>query len=897
MDATLLPKLSLAVANQAVSVWNSVVATQIDLAVSRFENPQATATAIAANAGFAAPFESLFTVADTIGGQSATIRQLTSHSATVTAAIQAFRNKLQSPTSIVATDIASLTQVVEVYRKLKLLQEASEFFKNFVQTVLPTWYAAEKTFTVPPLKIQFLGNVSGSPFDPQASISGRVTYPAGFSVSVTGIFVTLEGPTQIPVPQIDWNLASFAGGVAAEATAVLSERLSALSLAFPIQIKSVALIKLPPPATLDVTVGFSNVLDFMPVGFDGIATLSPSGEVKVKDAAGQVTIPGPIFIGTTGFAFDSFKIGFAAVSKLLTFKSNIVPAGPTPNTIAFKLECVIKLTALQEGIGFNGSMVLGVAEMARLDQGQISAQIIKATMIMPGSSGVSPLGPKEVFDATLKFTLTKEGLKADGTVKLFSVVNCTGDAVILFDGKGTFTAKATALGLTLDVLFSHEAGFQNLRASAAAELSINLGKVRAGKASVQLDFFRQGAQAKVTATAKAFGLKFSDTFNLTEFSLADKILEWFKDQGNNFFEKLWDGAKEIAADLDPTNKNGALRKALAECDPFQNIQEAKDVVKHWVDVGSDTGEKIVEYVDDRVPKKPQDLDPTSWSLTDGLSLTQTQTLFGGFPGFEPDLRDIFNSELFRRSLLELTLKELRFTDRKRFFDSRVGDPFFAECRYDVVIDEIVGAFSDANQTLGKRETLNIAFAVMGSSQAQFRESKESESFSVWGALVFQLKKGQAPRVTLKLPRFADASSLGLYNVVYRGIKQAVLETWSDAIFVNTVNNVTGDPDPGPPPQPTIPHPIWKIRANVGNTDAGCEIIFITPGGPAEIAGLKVGDFITTAEGKPVGLVGGQLVTLASVFANSLFGKVSIEFRRVVSGQNVIQTIEMQLVHD
>ena len=71
---------------------------------------------------------------------------------------------------------------------------------------------------------------------------------------------------------------------------------------------------------------------------------------------------------------------------------------------------------------------------------------------------------------------------------------------------------------------------------------------------------------------------------------------------------------------------------------------------------------------------------------------------------------------------------------------------------------------------------------------------------------------------------------------------------------------------------------WKLGARFASEPAGARLVSITPNGAAMRAGLRQDEFIVAVDGKQVGMVNGQEITLESVFAGSLSGKVTLTVR-------------------
>src|SRR5262249_29381711 len=115
--------------------------------------------------------------------------------------------------------------------------------------------------------------------------------------------------------------------------------------------------------------------------------------------------------------------------------------------------------------------------LGTLTEGEISPELIKGRLKIPGQKGVLPVD--KLIDADVKFKLDRKGLTGDGQIALYQLVKISMDLALEFNGRGTFRAKSNFPLLGVDASASVTAtsarGFRQLDVDAVLSVNMDLG--------------------------------------------------------------------------------------------------------------------------------------------------------------------------------------------------------------------------------------------------------------------------------------------------------------------------------------------------------------------------------------------------------------------------------------
>src|ERR1043166_6420980 len=281
----------------------------------------------------AGQLSALFGVDDALQGASETLLGLTHYDATALGArVETVRAAIDDPQTLVAADIKALQPVVDAYGTFQKIQSNADFLNTFLAEKFQEWLNQETVFDLGgdgKIKLRFQSTPTTSPFNASANLTVEAIYEGGLGLTLTGVYLRFP-PGQaggLPTPVIDWSAATlnpYEPGAVAEA---LAEALNKIELPLGPVIENVTPQSAPgaPPAlTLDVH--FETIPGFDGLEFTAGLKIEANGRVTALPR-GEITIPGVVPIGTTGFVFSGLKIRYRpAPDNLLGFGTKIVLA-------------------------------------------------------------------------------------------------------------------------------------------------------------------------------------------------------------------------------------------------------------------------------------------------------------------------------------------------------------------------------------------------------------------------------------------------------------------------------------------------------------------------------------------------------------------------------------------
>ena len=247
-----------------------------------------------------------------------------------------------------------------------------------------------------------------------------------------------------------------------------------------------------------------------------------------------------IYIGSSGLVFAGVDGGIDWGDDGRTVKAKAttkisVPKGRDVLALRVTLTFGLPLTADSE-FHIDGDLVVGrgplLVPIGHVE-GEVTREYVEARLDIPDPD--TPLPIENLPGTHLKFRMDSTGVTAEGTYKLFSIIDIQAMLIANFDGSARLTGEARVpnLGFTWDtaVNLMVDKGFTNFRVEIETGVSLNLVDF--------VDFEAEWARVKVTITegadppawveANALGMSVGFGLASLDADVVEEVRKWFKE--------------------------------------------------------------------------------------------------------------------------------------------------------------------------------------------------------------------------------------------------------------------------------------------------------------------------------------------------------------------------------
>ncbi len=844
MDLLALQQLNLETVNQALALWAQIQQAQADLTrlEDRIANAAATVQAFNSNTQSIAQLaksdlKTLVKMGKAFLLASAPVQGvLVVVNGTIQQIVQAVDDALTAGANLQAQAVKNLADVMTLYKRLENFQKNGgevDFAKKTFVAYANQWLNHDFVFTVnqEPLTVHFttaLGSIF--PFGTNANLSAKLVYQA-LTATIEGIALEFDAGTGTAVPDFtharvspNFNPSQFVGAIATQLSSELPAGLT---------VKNPKLDTLSNPPVLTVDAKFAGLPAFNTLSCEATLGISPKKVVFVNVSGGIDTLLVPIPPGTLaikGFGFKFQKEPILGLSgPSLKVATSIVPTadGGTGATIALDLKndpagIYFPTDKLGREFAFKGNLRLLSTVTCGIVNGHfnLNPPEFDLHLEMPSSQfPKTPFGGGDIFELKADAKVDSSGIHFNGDATYVRFIHGTVKGDISFSGSGTVTATVAAQAFGARATFSADwkPGFSSLviDVSVSVELSINGFARLTASAEVRCTVTNESATGHITA--KILGIPIDQDFTISN-DLAATLESLLVPRNNDIVKLVFEKGEQLLKELDPTKKNGFLRRAFASLDPFKLVPAAVPAAKEMfeqADKAINDTKKAVENAGGQAAKGFKSIVKKGKKIVPGVGLQgdpfSLADPFFPFPtilenNFLKEIDEVL-SKLNKFGVADKLADRLAsaFVNKELPHDGNEKEP--VDSRLDVSFDQIVVGADDMNGTQQTAKAYFVGFFLVGGSSTRRRGQQITGGLAQWGCVKFVddpthgllasilVAIGEEKQKVLK----NDASILNAMHKIYAKIKAILLEIDPNQRFGDATNPNADPNDPGPEP--------------------------------------------------------------------------------------------------
>ena len=665
--------------------------------------------------------------------------------------LETLKTKIEQGDLLTNSEAQLLQKIVSSWKIL----ESAKHPSALIQQEFADWLSKPILFPSLDVEVRLTSTPNGPIFSEHTKLNLEVIYEGGLTVRVQDALLKYV-ENQLPTLEIDWSRVSIQPNVPPSVMESLSSSLEE-SIPFGLSVKSITpeLNGSKPPNFLVVFNASGGQL------FDGLSFVIEArlGIDGVSIIGGGGSIPGAIPIGTTGLMLEGGGLTYHGSDNSMTISSRIAPIS---GGWSFALDAELNVPLDNfEYVKFHGTLRAADIAIGEIVDGEITAKYVKAKLVVPSKSGDSPIGSDKIFRGSLDIMLDQDGIKGDGKVVYFDTANVDCSFHMRPDASGTIDASGDIelLQTNLKGEATFDRGFTDLVVTAAATINLSIEGLDVIRARVRVIVRDAAGSPSATIKTSVLGQQISFTTPNLRASLKELI------EAKVNVEALSDHLIKGAKELDPFNKNSAVRKGVAELDIFEKNPYAK---------------QIRDYISNSLQTKPLGGIVTDgkkqWDKFVGSFSSQTWTESGGADNL--NAADIKAIEKQRDALVaifeELQSSKVTAISRRLCAPERNALEI-RNIEYEIEFIELVVAMANPNSSaLSKRyDNMVIAFVMNGIPVSEHPEGAELSSFSKWGTVEMYYIHPLGIHCNIALPDLADTVDGSLHGPLFLHIAKVV----------------------------------------------------------------------------------------------------------------------------